>query len=106
GGCGGASAPSAGSRSAARPTARGAVVRRWRPAPTVGRSAGSERPAAVTAARRRPRLGDRGALVRPGPLGLELGGQREQGRLVAEAADDLHGERQAISGGTSRELQA
>ena len=32
-------------------------------------------------------LGDRRARVRPGPLGLELGGEREQGRLVAGAAD-------------------
>ena len=31
----------------------------------------------------------RAAAVRPGPLGLELGGEREQRRLVAGAADDL-----------------
>ena len=44
------------------------------------------------------RLGDRRAPVRPGPLGLELGGEREQGRLVAGAADDLDRERHAVGG--------
>ncbi len=33
---------------------------------------------------------NRRAPVRPGSLGLELGGEGEQGRLVARAANDLH----------------
>ena len=43
-----------------------------------------------------------GRLVRPGPLGLELGGEREQGRLVAGAADDLDRERHAVGGEAGR----
>ena len=38
------------------------------------------------------------ALVRPGPLGLDLGGEREQGRLGAGAADDLDRQRHAVGG--------
>ena len=48
------------------------------------------------------RSGDRRALVRPGPLGLELGREREQGRLVAGAADDLDRERHAVGGEAGR----
>src|SRR5690348_5627117 len=41
-------------------------------------------------------LGNRRAGIRPGALGLDLRGEREQGRLVAGATDDLDRERHAL----------
>ena len=41
-------------------------------------------------------LGHGRAAVRPGPLGLDLGGEREQRRLVVGPADELHRQWQAL----------
>ena len=59
-------------------------------------------PRAAADAQGLPGLAERRRAVRPGPLGLDLGGEREQRRLVAVAGDDLDRERHPVGGEAER----